>query len=133
MIFAFDLSISASRRRLRINRVALMLLLSALCSGCFPLRFTTGPGASGKVLDSQSHAPLAGAQVVISHSTYPPSSVEEAFTNRRSEVVTTDNSGQFLLPIERGWDFFVIPVDLFAPFGLVVVKKDGYEPVLLQV
>jgi len=132
MILALDLPTSTSRR-LPVHRAALVLLLSTLCSGCLPLRFTTGPGASGKILDSQSHAPLGGAQVVISHSTYPPPSVEEAFTNRRSEVVTTDDTGQFSIPIERGWDFFVIPVDLFAPFGLVVVKKDGYEPVLLPV
>jgi hypothetical protein len=114
-------------------RVQILVLgIAALaCSGCLPLRFTTSPGASGVVLDSQTRAPIAGAEVVISHSTYPPASVGEAFTNSRPPLVTTETNGQFSIPPEHGWDLFVIPVDAFPPFGLLVVKHDGYEPVLV--
>ena len=97
------------------------------CSGCLPLRFNTSPGASGVVLDSQRRAPLTGAEVVVSQLIYPPPSPEEAFTNNRPPVVTTDATGHFLLPPERRWDFFVVPLDVFPRFGLLVVKCDGYQ------
>jgi hypothetical protein len=83
------------------------------------------------VLDSNTHAPILGAEVVISHSTYPPPSPEEAFTNSRPPVIKTEQGGQFLIPPERGWDLFVVPIDVFPPFGLLVVRRDGYQPVLV--
>jgi len=107
---------------------SLSILLMISCSACVPLRFNTSPGASGVVVDSDHHAPIAGAQVVISQLIYPPPSVQEAFTNSRPPLVTTDLRGHFSVPAERRWDFFVVPIDAFPRFGMLVVKRDGYEP-----
>ena len=109
-----------------------MLLIAAWsCTGCVPLKYTTSPGASGVVLDSKTRAPLTGAEVVISRSTYPPVSVGEAFTNSRPPTVITEASGRFSIPPEHVWDLFVVPVDSFPPFGLLVVKHEGYDSVLI--
>ncbi len=105
----------------------LALFLCLACSGCLPLRYNTSPGASGVVVDAERHAPIAGAEVVVSELIYPPPSNEEAFTNSRPPVVTTDAAGHFSIPPERRWDFFVIPIDVFPRFGLLVVKCDGYQ------
>src|SRR5215813_11651783 len=108
-----------------------LIVAVPLLAGCLPLRFTTSPGASGVVLDSQTHAPIVGAEVVVSRSTYPPGSVGEAVTNSRPPMITTETNGSFSIPPERAWDFFVIPVDAFPHLGLLVVKHDGYDPVLV--
>ena len=109
----------------------ILIFCSLCCSGCFPVRHTLSPGASGVILDSSTHAPIAGAEVVISHLTFPPPSAEEAFTNSRPPVVKTERGGEFLIPPERGWDLFVVPIDAFPPFGLLVVRRDGYQPALV--
>jgi hypothetical protein len=83
------------------------------------------------VVDAQTHAPLVGAEVVVSNSTYPPNSAEEAFNNHRSAIVLSDNDGQFSIPPERSWDLYFLPIDVFPPFGLLVVKRDGYEATLV--
>src|ERR1051326_46864 len=116
---------------LQLPRIGSMVMAGLLCSGCFPMRFTTSPGAAGKIVDAQTRAPLSGAEVVVSNSTYPPPSAEEAFINRRSPIVLSDNDGQFSIPAERGWDLFFLPIDAFPPFGLLVVKRDGYEAALV--
>jgi hypothetical protein len=79
------------------------------------------------VVDAERHSPIAGAEVVVSELIYPPPSAEAAFTNSRPPLVTTDSAGHFSIPAERRWDFFVIPIDVFPRFGLLVVKRDGYE------
>lgn len=98
-----------------------------LCSGCLPMRFTTSPGATGKIVDAGTHLPITGAEVVISHSTYPPSSPDNAFTNRRPPMVMSSSSGQFSVPLERRLDLYCVPIDIFPRFGLLVVKRQGYE------
>src|SRR5436189_3973965 len=129
----FDLDSSKYRRSVRqcFKRTTLLLTLALLCTGCCPLRFTTSPGASGRVLDSQTRAPIAGAEVVVSRSTYPPPSAEEAFSNHRSSIVSTDTAGQFSIPPQHGWNLFVLPIDAFPPFGLLVVKRNGYQAALV--
>ena len=83
------------------------------------------------VVDGEHHAPLSGAEVVISQLIYPPPSIDQAFTNSRPPLVTTDAQGRFSIPAERRWDFFVIPIDVFPRFGMLVVKREGYEAVAL--
>lgn len=111
--------------------LAAWLFCVLICSGCFPVRHTVSPGASGVVLDSNTRAPIPGAEVVISLSTYPPDSAQEAFTNSRPPLVKTEQGGEFLIPPERGWDFFVVPIDFFPPFALLVVQREGYQPALV--
>jgi hypothetical protein len=102
------------------------VLLLALCSGCIPLRFTTSPGASGRIVDAHTHTPISGAEIVISRSTYPPSSPDSAYTNSRSPKVMTRDDGRFSVPFERRLDLYFVPIDIFPRFGLLVVKRSGY-------
>ncbi|HTL58001.1 MAG TPA: carboxypeptidase-like regulatory domain-containing protein [Candidatus Limnocylindrales bacterium] len=120
-----------SNWRLWTNRQLVSILLLVWCSGCLPWRFNTSPGASGVVVDAERHAPLSGAEVVVSQLIYPPPSAEAAFTNSRPPIVTTDAQGRFSIPAERRWDIFVIPIDAFPRFGMLVVKHEGYEAVTL--
>jgi hypothetical protein len=96
------------------------------CCGCIPLRFTTSPGASGTIVDAATRAPLNGAEIVISRSTYPPESPEKAFSNGRSPKVMSHENGGFALPAERRVDLYCVPVDVFPRFGLLVIKHQGY-------
>jgi hypothetical protein len=36
-------------------------------------------------------------------------------------------NGQFSLPLERRLDLYFLPIDIFPRFGLLVVKRQGYE------
>jgi|SRR6516162_4897168 len=98
-----------------------------ICSACIPLRYTTSPGATGRIVDARTQAPLTGAEVLISRSTYPPSSPEAAFTNGRPPTVMSREAGQFTVPLERRIDLYFLPVDAFPRFGLLVVRHAGYE------
>ncbi len=108
--------------------VASMLVAAVwLCSGCIPLKYNTSPGAIGRVVDGSTHAPLNGAQVVVSRSTYPPDSPDKAFANAREPKVTSHEGGAFSIPPQRRWDLYCVPVDFFPRFGLLVVKCRGYQ------
>jgi hypothetical protein len=98
-----------------------------LCSGCWPRSFTTSPGVSGIVLDAQTRSPVAGAKAAVSLSKYPPGSLDEAVTRTRTPQVTTDDAGQFSIPKEQRWGIYIWPVDSYPEFGLLVVRRDGYE------
>lgn len=103
------------------------LAVAWLCTGCIPIRFTTSPGARGKVVDVVTHSPVQGAELVVSRSTYPPDSPDKAFAYRRAPVVMSQQDGQFSIPLERRLDLYFVPVDVFPRFGLLVVRCQGYE------
>jgi hypothetical protein len=112
-----------------------MTMLGLLCSGCLKLeQQVTSPGARGVVLDAQTHAPLSGAEVVVSRldylSTNPPD-VSDALTNTRPPVVTTGKDGRFRIPAEQHRklivDYLIEPYK--APGGTLVVQRIGYQPV----
>ena len=98
-----------------------------LCAACVPIKFTTSPGATGKIVDASTHTPINGAEVLVSRSTYPPPSADAAFTNSRPPVVMSGENGQFSVPSQRRVDLYFLPVDIFPRFGLLVVKHQGYE------
>ena len=104
-----------------------MLVLAAGASGCVPLRFTTSPGAKGIVVDAATHRPISDAQIVVSRSIYPPSSADSAFDNSRPPKVMSRAEGQFQVPLERRLDLYFLPVDIFPRFGLLVIKRPGYQ------
>jgi hypothetical protein len=108
-------------------KILFLLMSGWLGSGCVPLRFTTSPGASGRVVDATTHAAISGAAVLVSRSTYPPDSPDKAFSNGRSPTVMSREGGQFSVPLERRFDLYFVPVDVFPRFGLLVVKRQGYE------
>jgi hypothetical protein len=109
------------------GRLFVGVLVGLMCAGCIPIRFTTSPGATGKIVDASTHVPLSGAEVLISRATYPPTSPDAAFTNSRPPTVMSQESGRFSVPHERRVDLFFVPVDFFPRFGLLVVKREGYE------
>jgi hypothetical protein len=102
-------------------------ILVGLTTGCVPIRYTTSPGAMGRIVDASTHAPVSGAEIVISRLTYPPDSPEMAFTNSRPPTVMSREAGQFSVPLERRLDFYFAPIDLFPRFGLLVIRCQGYE------
>ena len=97
------------------------------CSGCWPRSFTTNPGVSGVVLDAQTRSPVSGAKAIVSLSKYPPYSKDELLTRTRPPQVITDDAGRFLIPSERRWGIYIWPIDSLPEFGLLVVKREGYE------
>ena len=107
------------------GRLVWLAALSAFC-GCIPLRYTTSPGATGRVIDASTQAPIRGAEIAISRSTYPPDSPDKAFANKRSPTVMSNNDGGFSVPVERRVDLYCIPVDAFPRFGMLVINHDGY-------
>lgn len=111
-----------------ISWVRTVCAIGCVCclSGCIPLRFTTSPGASGRIVDASTRAPIDGAEVVVSQSTYPPESAEKAFDNSRSPKVFSHEQGVFSIPLERRVDLYCVPVDLFPRFGMLVIKHPGY-------
>lgn len=110
------------------HRRAVLLFLAFVVTiswGCVPIRYTTSPGAKGRVIDAATHQPISGAEVAISRSIYPPESPDKAFANSRSPTVMSDQHGVFSLPPERRFDIYCIPVDSFPRFGLLVIKRSG--------
>jgi hypothetical protein len=114
------------------------MLLGLLCSGCLKIeRQVTSPGARGVVLDSQTHAPLSGAEVVVSRfscfSTNPPV-VADALTNTRPPVITTAKNGRFRIPAEQHRtlivDYLIQPY--IAPGGTLIVQRAGYQPAAIS-
>jgi hypothetical protein len=116
------------RITLRWPRVLASALVAAwLGAGCCPWRFTTSPGASGVVMDPRTHSPVRGAEVIVSLSKYPPTSIADALANTRPPKATTKEDGRFAVAPERRWGIFIAPVDWCPEFGLLVVKRDGFE------
>lgn len=111
-----------------------IMALGLLCAGCLKLeRQVTSPGAKGVVLDAQTHAPLSGADVVVSRlfylSTNPPA-ISDALTNTRPPVVTTGKNGRFRIPAEQHRELIVdyLIQPYHAPGGTLIVQRAGYEP-----
>ena len=124
--------VSASLRAARpLVTLGLLLGLLSLSAGCVPLKYTISPGATGRIVDAATRAPVSGAEVVISRSTYPPESPDKAFDNSRSPTVMSNDQGTFSLPVERRVDLYCVPVDVFPRFGLLVVKCKGYATTCL--
>lgn len=130
-----------------------LLFVSLICSGCWPMRFATSPGVTGIVKDAQSHAPVAGAEVFVSRARYRlpvvtntvtgqteivpgtqnqllPPSLQEAFTNARPPTVVTRPDGRFSIPPEKRWGIYIVPMDVFGPYGTLVIRREGYEDML---
>jgi hypothetical protein len=110
------------------------IIIGLFCTGCWPLRLTTSPGASGMLVDGHTLVPISGAQVQVCRSTYggaPPRSITDALKNaRRSKVITRAN-GRFSVRREHKWILY-FPSPTMAPrTGSLVIQRQGYEPVML--
>jgi hypothetical protein len=90
------------RRSLRHLGTALLLLLAFTCQGTWALASVTG-GLTGVVLDADTSAPVAGAQVT-------------AASPSQTATVTTDAAGHF--------SFLTLGPDTYT----VTASKSGYQP-----
>ena len=118
------------------------LLLLTLCTGCWPARITTSPGASGIVLDSETHAPIRGASLVVSRSEgrwvqhdseiiHHPPSLEQALSNSWPPQVVTDDMGRFSIRSKHKWIIYVPLGTLMPAQGTLVIRREGYRPGLV--
>jgi hypothetical protein len=130
-----------------------VLALGVSVTGCFPMRFTVRPGVSGTVVDSQTHTPVAGAEVFFSRAPYSfyqftnqtvegvteeaktapppqPPEIAVALSNATPPLVFTDMSGRFVIPPTKRRGVHIVPMDVFAAHATLVVRRDGYAPEL---
>ena len=120
-----------------VHHILSLVVLGFLCSGCLKLEHhVASPGARGIVLDAQTHAPLGGAQVVVSSwSDFQPPTVSDALAQARPPVVTTRANGRFHISEEGHWnlvvDYLIEPLHDKAG-GTLVVQRDGYQPAVVQ-
>lgn len=90
-----------------------ILFVGVLSTGCIPYRFTTRPGASGRVLDSQTQSPVAGAVVSLS-------------AQSGHAAAKTALDGSFLIPAQHQWWVCFIGMDPMRWSAEVTVSADGY-------
>jgi len=72
-------------------------------------------------------------QYIRAHTVIP--SLSNALAEARLPIVVTGDDGRFSIPSQKHWVLYIIPMDNFVPppGGTLVVKKDGYEPLILSV
>ena len=113
------------------------------------MRYATSPGATGTTVNSETGAPVAGAEVFISRALFSrpaitnaitgevqsvdattdhllPPSLTEAVANCRTPIVVTGADGRFSIPAERKWGVYIVPMDVFPPYGTLVVRCAGF-------
>ena len=123
------------------------------CCGCFPYHFTISPSVAGRIVDDNTGAPVDGAEVIVSRASYEfsnnafdpvthqlkpgaepqPPPLNEAIRCARPPVATTTADGAFAIPPQKRWGLYIIPMDLFEPRGSLVIRRQGYQDVILSV
>jgi hypothetical protein len=104
------------------------------------MRHTTSPGAMGLIVDAKTHAPVAGAEVMVSRAHFTgygtidqlvPPTLNEVLTSARAPLSISGTDGRFSIPPEQRWMIYVIPMDVFNPSGSLLIRRSGYEPLIL--
>jgi hypothetical protein len=134
-----------------ITLVIQMAVIALISTGCFPARFTTSPGASGRVIDARTRDPVQGAEVFVSRAFYKfytftnhtmegvaqegktipppePPPLNLALSKSRPPIVLTDADGRFDIPPVKRWGIYIVPMDIAPSHGALVVRRDGYVP-----
>ncbi len=99
-------------------------VLVTLCTGCWPVRITSSPGASGIVLDAKTHAPITGAEAVMLRAELGETPQME---NARPPVAVTGNDGRFCIPRERKWILYSISPGLPPATGILAIRHEDYQ------
>jgi len=130
-----------------------LMTLGLCCTGCWPYRFTTSPGVTGMAIDDKTEAPVDGAEAFVSRATDrfakvafdpitdqfkhgdtpQPPSLSEAISSARLPAVITGPDGRFSIPQEKRWGLYIIPTDVFTPRGSLIIRREGYQDVILSV
>ncbi len=111
-----------------------LVAVGLLCTGCWPLLLTSSPGASGIVVDAQTHAAIGGAQAVVCRSSVwgpAPRSVADALTNARPPRVVSKADGRFSIRPEHRWVIYFPEPAVPPAAGELVIRREGYQPVML--
>ena len=82
------------------------------------MRIVKTPGATGRVVDSATSAPIENAKVTVF--------AAGMRSERPVAVTTTDRAGHFSLPPVHGWILYIVPMDLMANGGNLQVEAPGY-------
>jgi len=91
----------------------LAFLVVAWTLGCVPMRYTSGPGAKGKVVDAGSRAPVPGAFVTMTRA------------QGTAAQTTTSKHGDFHVRGQHGWYL----LNLFHPSS----SKPILQPAVLTI
>jgi hypothetical protein len=128
-------------------------MMLVVCGGCWPMKVTTSPGASGTLVDG-SGKPVEGAEVVMSTApyTFPPTPLVQERGARlitdadrlpptmgdinaglRPPRVVTDSSGRFSIPPKRRWILYVVPMEDSPSEGTLLIRRPGYQDRIMRV
>ena len=104
--------------------LALILVLTAsLLTGCFPAVVASAPSAMGRIV-SPSGQPSVGVEVRALRERYTRD--DHGHTAKTLEpyaVTETNESGEFILPMDASWGIYIAPMDFFSqPAQLEVVE-----------
>ena len=106
-----------------------------LCAGCYPLRVTTSPGASGIVLDANSLTPISGAEAAVLEWNWQAArngghlAVDSnAPPNARAQMAVTQADGRFSIPAEHEWIRYSPSPAMMPAAGELAITRQGYEP-----
>jgi hypothetical protein len=122
----------------KVRHLLSLFALGLLCTGCWPLRLTSSPGASGVLVDAQTHWPISGATAVVCNPLPSPFEADwptfaAALTNARPPQVISDKGGTFFIPPKHQWAIYH-PMPTLAPArGYLIVRQDGYEPKMIGI
>ena len=100
------------------RRICAVAVVLPFIAGCFPMRIVKTPGATGRVIDSATLAPIDNAKVTV---------FAGGIGSERPVAVTITNlAGYFSLPPVHGWILYIVPMDLMANGGNLHVEALGY-------
>ncbi|MGC3959040.1 MAG: hypothetical protein QM813_14175 [Verrucomicrobiota bacterium] len=105
---------------MKTSTILSLLILGLLCSGCTLQQHAVSMGASGIVLDSQTHLPVKRASAFVpDHS-------------GKSRPIITGEDGQFSIPPVLRRDMVIIMADFGPPRSTLIVECAGYTPASIE-
>jgi hypothetical protein len=112
--------------RTYISNIAL-LLAATLMTGCLAeTRYTSAPGASGRVVDSADHHPIRGATVTLI-----PEEIGSYSENNVTKRAHTSRQGTFRISQQKDWIVYeagspALHIGFCAP-AVLRIQHPGYE------
>lgn len=118
-------------------RLSYFLFLLSCCCGCYPYRALDRPGVTGRVVDSQTGVPLAGAQVkligaLVATSQRPRRKpdwyVEQArsYPGHSANTLTAADGSFNFTPVQS-WSLWEIHFSRWGTFYELSVARESYH------
>jgi hypothetical protein len=102
----------------------LVVVAAIMLNGCFPMHYTKFPGASGRVIDAETSAPIGNASIKLE--------LNSPAKNDGPKTTLTDSNGAFSVEPVKRWGIYIVPMDFIGFFGQVSVDAPGYNSVLKE-